>query len=279
MTLTLLAMWDDLGGLRLSREEQVAALDLLYHETCIILDFVLNNFKTKYYHTNIHLIQFVLVYGAIINFSSSVLECYNGVHKRIIERQTNKKSNFGTEFKGAHFLTKEMPMNRDQRALTLPVAQNIMETLQILQKFQEGKKDTKLIRERKIIWEGQEMAEIAIKFREFLEEQIKKEGNTEKEKRTTTLDFQKAGIQIHFQKNTNSDKPPKNKKRNKEDLLKHSTPTNILFEPPNEKYVWRKDFICKTTEKDLFNLLNQKFHKIEHKIADMKKIFEEEIDY
>ncbi len=90
LTLKLLQIWEELGATRLTREEQFGMLYLHYLEVCCIGHFVLTCTLPDYLHVSGHFVQLVLVFGAAINFSSSVLENYIGIHKVIFLSRKRK---------------------------------------------------------------------------------------------------------------------------------------------------------------------------------------------
>ncbi len=92
LTLDLLGIWEELGGTRLIREEQFGLLYLYFLEGCCLAHFALTCTTPDYLHVSGHFVQLVLVFGAAINFSSSILENYIGVHKVIFFFL--KKNNF-----------------------------------------------------------------------------------------------------------------------------------------------------------------------------------------
>ena len=99
LTTNLVELWKSLGGTKMDRAEQFAAIDLIYYETMAILQFTLESFKVRYFHLIYHLLQLVLVFGASINFSSSMLESYmgNSAHKtnfRFFWIKTSEKKEF-----------------------------------------------------------------------------------------------------------------------------------------------------------------------------------------
>ncbi len=109
----------DLLITKMDRHEMIAALDILYIETCIVSYYLKNGFKIWYEHFVGHGIQQMKVFGPLIHVSDSCLENANLGHKRVVDCRTNKK---GTVDHNLTTANENSPMSSFERAFILPDA-------------------------------------------------------------------------------------------------------------------------------------------------------------
>ena len=275
----------------MTRAEQFAAMDILYQETCLLLNFFQNRFSIKYHHFNNHLLQFALVFGPTIDFSSSCLEGLIGIFKRTVERQTNKNLRCSQEEEST---TQKSPSNMLESALCRLEALDIEEAKKTLSKIPttpDKRRGFQLRESGKIIASTEEEFETLLKIKEFLDNNSKmsttETPNTPRTTRRQNLHpFTKAtGISIveggscfeemHKHKSGSSQR---DSRQFTVDTFQHSNGEEIFFVPPYEELALRRDFISKTHSKKFFDILIRPMKTAKEKVKDLEEMLKEDLE-
>jgi hypothetical protein len=296
MPLSFLNIWNKMGGDKMCLEEQIAAVDILYHETIRTLQFLGDIKRCHYLHTATHGFQFLLVFGPAINFSSSILERFNAVYKKFMRDFSNKKASWGREpnFDGAspdraNPDRANFRWNYRERTLALTLEIETMEMQFELDKVKTPTKEGEVYAhkdKKKIVWRCNEQAKICENVREFLNEQhaMNEQGSLPSDARASDI-ARKTGIQIVYdgpvqrfglperllrsqtqlERATQSSSQSENatQSRSQPQKVPHSTPNNILFSQPSEDHVLRRDMFNKLLANNIQQALEKDLKKRE----------------